>query len=146
MSPKHQSHSVAVALVTVSLLLLIMGAYHAGCLCDAQVGGDTGMELSSGQQQLLCLARMLLRKNRIVLLDECTASVDHRTAQLMKDVLSHTLGPETTVVQIAHDLNAIVDYDQVLVMAEGQVIERGVPAELAKAADSHFAQLLSRAH
>jgi len=81
-----------------------------------------------------------------VLLDECTSSADPPTAALMTSVLSQQLGGrDTTVVQIAHDLRAILQYDRVMVMERGRVVEDGAPAQLAGVAGTRFAQLLVRA-
>jgi ATP-binding cassette subfamily C (CFTR/MRP) protein 1 len=81
-----------------------------------------------------------------VLLDEATSSVDPPTAALMATVLSQQLGGRgATVIQIAHDLRAILDYDRVLLMERGCVVEDGAPTALAGDARSRFAQLLARA-
>lgn len=111
-----------------------------------QIGGDNGIQLSTGQQQLLCLARALLRRSRLLLLDECTSSVDPATAAVMRTVLAQQRGgADTTVIQIAHDLRAISGYDRVLLMERGRVVEDGAPEELVRAGDTRFAQLLARA-
>jgi ABC-type branched-subunit amino acid transport system ATPase component len=111
-----------------------------------QFGGEHGLQLSTGQQQLLCLARALLRRARLVLLDECTSSVDPPTAALMASVLSQQLGGRgAAVIQIAHDLRAILEYDRVMLMERGRVVEDGPPADLSADAGSRFAQLLARA-
>jgi ABC-type multidrug transport system fused ATPase/permease subunit len=90
---------------------------------------------------------MLLKRSSLVLLDECTASVDVPTAQLMREVLSQQVeGEHTAVIQIAHDLGAIRGYDRVLVMAGGEVVEEGAPRVLEQQSSSHFRQLLLRAH
>ncbi|GBF90620.1 hypothetical protein Rsub_03192 [Raphidocelis subcapitata] len=110
------------------------------------IGGAGGPQLSTGQQQLLCLARALLRRAHLVLLDECTSSVDPATAALMVAVLERELSGRTaTVLQIAHDLRAISGYDRVLLMDRGRVVEEGDPRELAATRGSRFAQLLARA-
>lgn len=112
----------------------------------SQVGGDGGLQLSAGQQQLLCLARALLRRSRLVLLDECTSCVDPPTAALMRSVLAEQLGGrQTAVLQIAHDLRAILDYDRVLLMDHGRIVEDGPPRALAAEGRTRFAQLLARA-
>jgi ABC-type multidrug transport system fused ATPase/permease subunit len=119
---------------------------HTNTHTHAQVGGEGGLQLSAGQQQLLCLARALLRRSRLVLLDECTSSVDPPTAALMRAVLAQHLGDRrTTVLQIAHDLRAIMGYDRVLLMDRGRVVEDGAPRALAAAGETRFAQLLARA-
>ncbi|KAK9825002.1 hypothetical protein WJX81_008465 [Elliptochloris bilobata] len=91
--------------------------------------GEGGAGLSLGQQQLVCLARVILRRPQIVCLDECTASVDPATAALMQDLLRAEL-PHATVLQVAHRLEAVLDSDRVAVMDSGVVVEAGAPRAL----------------
>src|SRR5438270_10083061 len=87
---------------------------------------EGGSNLSVGQRQLLCLARALLKNNKILVLDEATANVDQETdAQIqktIKDKFSHC-----TVITVAHRLNTIIDMDRVLVLDAGQVVEFDEP-------------------
>jgi ATP-binding cassette subfamily C (CFTR/MRP) protein 4 len=83
-----------------------------------------------GQKQLLCLARALLRKkNKFLVLDEATSNVDMQTDELIQNVLK-TKFKENTIITIAHRLNTIADYDKIIVMHRGRVIEIGEPYEL----------------
>jgi ABC-type multidrug transport system fused ATPase/permease subunit len=84
---------------------------------------------SVGQKQLLCLARALLRRNRFLVLDEATANVDMATDAFIQGVLREQFST-TTVLTIAHRLQTIADYDKVLVMHAGRVVEVGHPFEL----------------
>ncbi|DBA85738.1 TPA: hypothetical protein ACH3X1_005304 [Trebouxia sp. C0004] len=101
--------------------------------------GEGGMGLSQGQQQLLCLARVLLEHPRVVCLDEAMANVDPETARLMQHILTTHL-PESTILQIAHRLDAILECDWAVVMDKGKVVEQGSPQELLKR-QSHFAAM-----
>ncbi|MFN8943347.1 MAG: ABC transporter ATP-binding protein, partial [Pseudobdellovibrionaceae bacterium] len=83
---------------------------------------ENGANLSQGQKQLLCLARALLMKAKIVLLDEATASVDVQTDQRIFDVIQNHL-KEATVITIAHRLGTLKDADLVIELEEGKVIE-----------------------
>ena len=94
----------------------------------------------AGQQQILCLARVLLEQPKIVCLDEATANVDPDTARLMQHVLRAHLR-HSTVLQIAHRLDTIVDCDWAVVMEQGRVVEQGPPQELLKDQQSHLAAL-----
>ena len=84
---------------------------------------------SVGQKQLLCLARALLRRNKFLILDEATSNVDMETDQFIQNCI-HTKFAKTTVITIAHRLNTIADYDKVIVMSGGRIVEIGSPHEL----------------
>ena len=91
---------------------------------------NTSQVFSVGQKQLLCLARALLRKkNKFLVLDEATSNVDMKTDQLIQNVLK-TKFTHTTIITIAHRLNTIADYDKIIVMHRGRVVEIGDPYEL----------------
>uniref|UniRef100_A0A673B0A4 ABC-type glutathione-S-conjugate transporter n=1 Tax=Sphaeramia orbicularis TaxID=375764 RepID=A0A673B0A4_9TELE len=100
---------------------------------------EGGENLSVGQRQLLCLARALLRKTRILVLDEATAAVDLQTDQLIQSTI-RTQFEDCTVLTIAHRLNTIIDYSRVLVMDQGSIVEAGPPSELLRQ-QSHFYQM-----
>lgn len=81
-----------------------------------------GENFSQGQRQVLGLARALCRRSKVVLLDEATASVDQETDMHMQRVM-RTMFPDSTIIAIAHRLRTIMDYDRVLVMGEGEIVE-----------------------
>ncbi|NXN11515.1 MRP1 protein, partial [Indicator maculatus] len=90
---------------------------------------EGGENLSVGQRQLVCLARALLRKSKILVLDEATAAVDLETDQLIQSTIRSQF-EECTVLTIAHRLNTIMDYKRVLVLDRGEVVECGSPDHL----------------
>ncbi|KAM6054990.1 multidrug resistance-associated protein 1 isoform 2-T2 [Chlamydotis macqueenii] len=90
---------------------------------------EGGENLSVGQRQLVCLARALLRKSKILVLDEATAAVDLETDKLIQSTIKSQF-EECTVLTIAHRLNTIMDYTRVLVLDRGEVVECGSPDDL----------------
>lgn len=88
--------------------------------------------MSVGQKQLLCLARALLRKSKILILDEATANVDLETDSFIQKCIKKKF-KDTTVITIAHRLNTIADYDKAIIMEKGKIVEKGNPYELIKA-------------
>uniref|UniRef100_A0A8D1I048 Multidrug resistance-associated protein 1 n=1 Tax=Sus scrofa TaxID=9823 RepID=A0A8D1I048_PIG len=90
---------------------------------------EGGENLSVGQRQLVCLARALLRKTKILVLDEATAAVDLETDDLIQSTI-RTQFHDCTVLTIAHRLNTIMDYTRVIVLDKGEIREHGSPSEL----------------
>ncbi|XP_055606101.1 ATP-binding cassette sub-family C member 4-like isoform X1 [Uranotaenia lowii] len=109
-----------------------------GLQCRINNGGSN---LSVGQRQLVCLARAILRNNRILVLDEATANVDPDTDNLIQRTIRERF-VECTVLTIAHRLNTIMDYDRILVMSEGQAVEYGTPAELLRIPQGVFKDIV----
>ncbi|KAJ7485129.1 P-loop containing nucleoside triphosphate hydrolase protein [Mycena galericulata] len=103
---------------------------------------EDGGSLSSGQRQLLCLARVLLRKTNILVLDEASSSLDADTDKKIREVLRRDLA-SSTVIAVAHRIETIVDFDMILVMEDGLLVESGSPKALLSRSDSKFAQLAS---
>jgi ABC-type multidrug transport system fused ATPase/permease subunit len=89
---------------------------------------ESGSNLSQGQRQLLCLARALLKSPRVLMMDEATASIDYATDAKIQETLRELR--DSTIITIAHRLQTIIDYDKVLVLDHGRVIEFDHPWEL----------------
>ncbi len=88
------------------------------------VVGERGHRLSGGEKQRLAIARVLLKRPRIVILDEATAHLDSENERLVHDALTEALSGRTSIV-IAHRLSTVKAADQILVLAEGKIVERG---------------------
>ena len=102
----------------------------------SSVVAESGSNLSQGQRQLLCLARALLKAPRVLLMDEATASIDYATDTKIQNTLREVKG--STVLTIAHRLQTIVDYDKVLVLDKGEMIEYESPWDLISREGSIF--------
>jgi ATP-binding cassette, subfamily C (CFTR/MRP), member 1 len=98
----------------------------------------------AGQKQLLCLARALLRKSKILVLDEATAAVDMETDDLIQQTIRSEF-KDCTIMTIAHRLNTIIDYDRVLVMDKGEVAEFDSPQTLLANTNSIFYSMAKEA-
>lgn len=90
---------------------------------------EAGANLSSGEKQLICICRAILRKNKVVILDEATANIDIVTEKKIQKLINEEF-TDSTVITIAHRLNTIMASDKVLVLSYGQVKEYDSPANL----------------
>merc|ERR1719328_1010751 len=98
---------------------------------------EGGENLSVGQRQLVCLARALLRKTKILVLDEATAAVDLKTDELIQKTIRAEFS-DCTILTIAHRLSTIMDYDKVLVLQNGQKVEYDAPDKLKENSNGIF--------
>ena len=101
-------------------------------------GGDN---LSVGQRQLVCLVRALLRRSKVLLLDEATAAMDMETDSLIQATIREEF-TDSTVITIAHRIHTIIDYDLIMVMEGGRVVESGKPSKLMEDSSSYFYSLV----
>jgi len=111
---------------------------------DTKVG-ERGLKLSGGEKQRVAIARCLLKNPPIVVLDEATSALDTITEESVQEAL-HTLGKNRTVLVIAHRLSTVKNADQIIVMSDGEILERGTHSELMslKESDGVYAQLWER--
>jgi len=108
------------------------------------VVGERGVKLSGGQRQRISIARAILAEPRILILDEATSSLDSESEQMIQHGLSYLMQGRTTFV-IAHRLSTIRRADQIMVMEQGQIVERGTHAQL-YAARGRYYDLYTRQH
>ncbi|PVD27426.1 hypothetical protein C0Q70_12584 [Pomacea canaliculata] len=106
---------------------------------------ECGLNLSVGQRQLVCLARALLRKTRVLVLDEATAAVDMETDELIQRTIRSAF-KECTVLTIAHRLHTVLDYDRILVLDCGHLAELDTPGNLLQNSNSLFYKMVQQAN
>lgn len=98
---------------------------------------QNGSNLSLGQRQLICIARVLIRTPKVLVMDEATANIDEKTDSIIQKVIRENL-KDATVVTIAHRINTILDYDKVVMLERGVKVEEGNPKALLKDKKSMF--------
>ena len=104
---------------------------------------QNGTNLSVGEKQLVCIARAILRKTKIVVMDEATANIDIKTEEKIQNALHSKLN-NSTIITIAHRIKTIINYDKILVLDSGNVAEFDSPQTLLKNENSIFYQLYSK--
>lgn len=103
--------------------------------------GEGGMELSTGQKQLLSFARVLCRDPKILILDEATAAIDTESENILEDAIADSFKDRTSLI-IAHRLSTVRRADHIVVMSHGRIVEQGSHAQLLKA-DGQYAALVA---
>ena len=111
-------------------------AREQSALLEHEVG-EGGCNLSVGQRQLVCLGRALLRRSRVLVLDEATAAVDVETDRLVMETVRREFRGSTILI-IAHRLATVMESDRVMVLDAGRVVELGSPSELLSKPESVF--------
>ncbi|CAF4234850.1 unnamed protein product, partial [Rotaria sp. Silwood2] len=104
---------------------------------------ECGSNLSVGQKQLVCLARAILKKSKILVIDEATANVDHATDELIQRAIRDKF-KECTVLTIAHRLRTVIDSDRIMVLSNGKLVEFDSPEILLSNTQSHFTSLVQQ--
>ena len=104
---------------------------------------EGGENFSQGQRQLLCIARSLLRKPKILVMDEATASIDNDTDAAIQEMIRENF-QSATVLTIAHRLNTIMDSDRILVLDDGRIAELDTPSNLLAKEDGHFKAMVEK--
>jgi ABC-type multidrug transport system fused ATPase/permease subunit len=122
-------------------------AHIKDCISESDAGlscvvEDGGKNFSVGQRQLLIMARAILRRSRVVLMDEVTANIDYKTDRLIQQSIRESPALRgATIITIAHRLRTVADSDIIVVIRNGVVAETGAPLELLGESDSEFRAL-----
>jgi ABC-type multidrug transport system fused ATPase/permease subunit len=90
---------------------------------------ENGGNISVGEKQLICIARALLKKTKIILMDEATANIDYRNEAILKQNINEDT-KESTVITIAHRIKTVINYDKILVLKDGEIEEFDTPDNL----------------
>ncbi|KAF9107853.1 hypothetical protein BGX29_004457 [Mortierella sp. GBA35] len=118
-----------------------ISSLHGGLQFKVSQNGDN---FSVGQRSLICLARALLRKTKVLILDEATAAVDVETDELIQKTIRKEF-KNRTILTIAHRIKTVMDSDKILVLEKGRVEEFESPKVLLQRPDSHFYKLAEQA-
>ena len=118
----------------------VIADLEGGLMYEVAEGGEN---FSQGQRQLLCIARALLRKPKILVMDEATASIDNTTDAIIQTMIRENF-KDATVLTIAHRLNTIMDSDRVLVLDDGHVAEYDSPQALLQKPDGLFRAMVEK--
>ncbi|KAJ5272463.1 hypothetical protein N7478_007588 [Penicillium angulare] len=112
-----------------------------GSLLDQPIS-QGGQNLSQGQRQLLCLARAIISRPKIMVLDEATSAVDGDTDEFIQQSIRSEFGRNSTLLVIAHRISTIADFDRILVLDAGKAVEFGPPRDLMKIDGGVFRSLV----
>ncbi|XP_031368512.1 ATP-binding cassette sub-family C member Sur isoform X3 [Apis dorsata] len=116
----------------------VVASHSEGLNFEVKEGGEN---FSSGQLQLLCMARAILRKSSIIVLDEATSALDASTEKSLLKAISTDFENKTVII-IAHRVSALLDCDRVIVLHDGKIVEDGSPVDLTRRQDGFFANML----
>ena len=125
-------------------------AYAHDFICDMKDGyqtriGERGSRISGGQRQRLAIARVFLRKPKIILLDEATSALDENSQEAVQNALAVLIKEsQSTVVMVAHRLSTVINADSICVIDKGRVLEKGSHEELASIPGGIYASMVSK--
>ena len=106
---------------------------------------EGGSNLSVGEKQLICITRAILRKSKIIIMDEATASIDYKTEEMIQKAISDLLN-DSTFITIAHRIKTIINYDKILTLDNGQIADFDSPKNLLNDKTTLFYELYSKSN
>ena len=109
----------------------------------SQIVTEGGANLSVGEKQLICITRAILRKSKIIIMDEATASIDYQTEEIIQKAINQILN-ESTIITIAHRIKTIINYDRIMTLENGEIVNFDTPQNLLKDKNSLFYELYSK--
>ena len=104
---------------------------------------ERGSNLSVGEKQLICITRAILRNSKIIVMDEATASIDYKTEELIQKAINEILN-NSTFITIAHRIKTILNYDRIMVLDNGRIVDFDTPDNLLNNKESLFYELYSK--
>ncbi|EIW62518.1 multidrug resistance-associated ABC transporter [Trametes versicolor FP-101664 SS1] len=138
---EHDDATLNDALRSAGLFSLQEGEENARLTLDSEIAGG-GSNLSVGQRQILALARAIVRRSKLLILDEATSAIDYATDAIIQNTLREELGRDVTVLTVAHRLQSVMDADRIMVLDAGRIVEYDAPRSLLQKEDGYFRSLV----
>ncbi|KAH9851409.1 multidrug resistance-associated ABC transporter [Lenzites betulinus] len=142
---QHDDATLNDALRSAGLFSLQESEDSARLTLDSEIAGGGG-NLSVGQRQILALARAIVRRSKLLILDEATSAIDYATDAVIQNSLREELGRDVTVLTIAHRLQSIMDADRIMFLDAGHIVEYDTPRNLLDKTDGYFRGLVDGSH
>jgi ABC-type multidrug transport system fused ATPase/permease subunit len=108
-----------------------------------QIIAEGGSNLSVGEKQLICITRAILRKSKIIVMDEATASIDYQTEEIIQKAINELL-KTSTIITIAHRIKTIINYDRILILDKGNIVDFDNPQKLLQNKKGLFYELYTK--
>ncbi|PIL29209.1 ATP-binding cassette transporter [Ganoderma sinense ZZ0214-1] len=138
---QHDDATLNDALRSAGLFSLQEEGDNARITLDSEIAGG-GSNLSVGQRQIIALARAIVRRSKLLILDEATSAIDYETDAIIQRSLREELGRDVTVLTVAHRLQSIMDADKILVLDAGRIVEYDAPSVLLQKKEGFFRGLV----
>ncbi|TFK34746.1 multidrug resistance-associated ABC transporter [Crucibulum laeve] len=138
---QHDDSTLNAALRDAGLFSLQTETDEGRITLDSNIASG-GSNLSVGQRQIIALARAIVRKSKVLILDEATSAIDYKTDNIIQKTLRNELGSDVTVLTVAHRLQTIMDSDKIMVLDNGRIVEFDSPKVLLTREDSKLKALV----